>query len=201
MPRAGPAHGRARCAGPPPRPVPAVSRAQIVAVAALLLALFAVFTALFAVFAPRTETPDERAAAFTRDAAVEEGDLLRHMVLFQRYFEKAALASEAGNAELAAFYAQKIEENAALVVDGGFVIDGQDVSEIAAQVALPRAAALVEAAEAGGDLRPALAQMALGCNACHIRSGYGLVQVEVPGGADRLYPSQDFRPLSARRGE
>lgn len=176
-----------------------MSRATILASAALLLSVFAVFTALFVVFAPRTETPDQRASAFARDAAVEEGALLRHMVLFQRYLEKAALASDAGNAELAAFYAEKIEENTRLVIDGGFDIDGQDVSEIAAQVALPRAAALVEAAGEGGDLRPALAQMALGCNACHIRSGYGLIVVEVPTEDDGLYPSQDFRPLSARR--
>ena len=176
-----------------------MSRATILASAALLLAVFAVFTALFVVFAPQTQTPGERTAAYERDSAYEEGDLLRHMVLFQRYLEKAALASDAGNPELAAFYAQKIEENAHLVVDSGFMIDGKDVSEIAADVALPRAAELVRVAEAGGDVRPALTRMAVGCNACHIRSGYGLVRVEVPTEDDGLYPSQDFAPLSARR--
>ena len=175
-----------------------MSRATILASAALLLAVFAVFTALFVVFAPRTQTPDERTAAYERDAAYEEGDLLRHMILFQRYLEKAALASEAGNPELTAFYAQKLEENTYLVVDSGFMIDGQDVSAIAADVALPRAAELVRVAESGGDVRPALTAMAIGCNACHIRSGYPLVRVAVPTEDDGLYPSQDFAPISAR---
>ncbi|MDT0632142.1 hypothetical protein RQM47_10315 [Rubrivirga sp. S365] len=175
-----------------------MSRATILASAALLLAVFAVFTAMFTVFAPNTQTPAQRAEDYVRNTAFEEGDLLRHMILFQRYLEKAALAADAGNPELAAFYAQKIEENAHLVVESGFVIDGQDVSAIAAEVALPRAADLVRVAEQGGDVRPALARVAVGCNACHIRSGYPLIRVDVPDGRGGLYPSQDFAPLSVR---
>ena len=175
-----------------------MSRATILASAALLTSVFAVFTALFVAFAPQTQSPERRAEAAVRDAAYEEGDLLRHMVLFQRYLEKAATAADAGNAELAAFYAEKIEENAHLVVESGFVIDGQDVSQIAAEVALPRAAELAHVAEQGGDVRPALERMAIGCNACHIRSGYGVVRVAVPEGDASLHPSQEFAPLSAR---
>ena len=114
------------------------------------------------------------------------------MVLMQRYVEKAALASDAGNAELTAFYADKISERAGRVIDGGYVVDGIDVSAIAAEVADPRADALVQAAASGdrAQFDEAYARMVDGCNTCHKRSGYGLVRVVRPEA--NTYPSQVF---------
>ncbi|MAQ92379.1 MAG: hypothetical protein CMM84_02440 [Rhodothermaceae bacterium] len=110
----------------------------------------------------------------------------------QRYVEKAALASDAGNTELTSFYADKISERATRVIDGGYVVDGIDVSAIAAEVADPRASALVEAAASGdrAEFDAAYEVMVDGCNACHARAGYGLIRIQRPDGA--AYPSQVF---------
>lgn len=172
-----------------------MSRASVAAAAALLVAVFAAFTALFAVFAPGTPTLDDRVEESRLLGQTAEGDLLLHMVLFQRYLDKAAIAGEAGNWDLAAFYAEKIEENSQRVVDGGYLLDGVDVSALAAEVAVPRAAGLVEAARTGGaeGFEAALGRMVDGCNACHRRAGYREVQIVRPDGA--AYPSQDFTPI------
>lgn len=177
-----------------------MSRASAFAAAAVFLALFAVLTALFAVFAPHTQTVDQRTEEARAGLRADEGALLEHMVLFQRYIEKSALAAEADNWPLAAFYAQKIRGNAALVVDGGYVVNGIDVSAIAEEVALSRAERLVEAASTSDApaFAAAYGEMIDGCNTCHRRAGYRFVQI-VPPDSSR-YPSQDFTraPTAAR---
>lgn len=175
-----------------------MDRPTSIAVAALLVALFAALTALFVVFAPGTQTADARLDRARLGLRASEGELLQHMVLFQRYAEKTALAAEADNWELAAFYADKIRDNAVLVVDGGYVIDGVDVSQIAATMALERAEALVAATEAGDPsaYAAAYARMIDGCNTCHKRAGFRYVEIVEPDAA--RYPSQRFAPLSAR---
>ena len=172
--------------------LPHVNRALAVSLVALLVALLSVITALFAAFAPGVSSPGERQAERDGRLAEDEASLLDHMVLMQRYVEKAALAADAGNRPLAAFYAQKISERATRVIDGGYVVDGIDVSAIAAEIADPRATALVEAAEAGtaDQFEAAYQQMVNGCNACHLRAGYGVVRIQRPD-AD-TYPSQVF---------
>ena len=169
-----------------------MSRALAVSLAALLVASFAALTALFAAFAPDLASATERQVERDGRLAEDEAALLEHMVLMQRYVEKAALASDAGNWPLTAFYADKISERATRVIDGGYVVDGIDISQIAAEVADPRAAALAEAARTGDAERfdAAYKQMVAGCNACHARSGYGVVQIRRPDGA--RYPSQRF---------
>ncbi|MEM6288138.1 MAG: hypothetical protein AAF845_13395 [Bacteroidota bacterium] len=175
-----------------------MDRASATSVVALLVATFAVLTALFAVFAPQTQTPDARTAQTRADLRASEGELLEHMALFQRYAEKTDLAAEAGNWNLAAFYADKIRDNAVLVVDGGYVLGGVDISEIASTMALDRAEALVAATEAADPsvYEAAYAQMIDGCNNCHARSGYGAIVIVEPDAA--RYPSQRFAPLSGR---
>lgn len=172
-----------------------MNRALAVSLAALLVALLSLLTALFAAFAPDIPTSDQRRAERDGTLAEDEASLLDHMVLMQRYVEKAAIAADAGNGPLAAFYAQKISERAGRVIDGGYVVDGVDVSAIARQVADPRADALVEAAASGDRARfdAAYAQMVDGCNACHKRSGYGLVNIRRPDA--ETYPSQVFDPV------
>ena len=181
-----------------------MNRASVVAATALLVALFAVLTALFAVFAPNVATPEARGAEAQAASAGRAMQLLVHMGLFQRFAEKTHLAAQAGNWPLATFYAEEIEENAEWVVDGGFVEEGVDVSAIAAEVALPRAEALVAAARSGDAARydSAFARMVDGCNACHRRSGHRFVQIQVPGpaGADP-YPSQSFAPIPGLQPE
>ncbi len=174
-----------------------MNRSSAVAAVALLVALFAVLTALFAVFRPNVGTGAERTVENARLTAAREGQLLQHMVLFQRYAEKLALAVDAGNAPLATFYAQEIEGNAERLVDGGYVVDGIDVSAIAAEVALPRAARLTDAAESGDRARvdAAFAQMLDGCNACHKRSGRRWIVVGVPPACVSAHPSLSFAPV------
>ncbi len=81
------------------------------------------------------------------------------------------------------------------MVDGGYLVDGVDVSALAAEVAVPRAAGLVEATQTGeaDAFEVALGRMVDGCNACHRRSGYREIQIVPPAGA--AYPSQDFTPI------
>jgi hypothetical protein len=179
-----------------------MNRTSAVAVAAMLVALFAVLTALFAVFKPPVATPEARGAAFQADEADHAMKLLVHMGLFQRFAEKTYVAAEADNWALATFYAEEIEENAEWVVDGGFVEEGLDVSAIAAEVALPRARALVAAARSGDAARydSAYVRMIDGCNACHRRSGHRFVQIQVPAGP-ASYPSQSFAPIPGLRPE
>jgi len=169
-----------------------VTRALAVSLVSLLVALLSLVTALFAVFIPPFPTVEGRQAERFESSKEEEASLLDHMVLMQRYVEKAALASDAGNTELTSFYADKISERATRVIDGGYVVDGIDVSAIAAEVADPRASALVEAAASGdrAEFDAAYEVMVDGCNACHARAGYGLIRIQRPDGA--AYPSQVF---------
>ena len=175
-------------------PAPTVTRALVVSVLALGAALLALLTALFAAFAPPLPTPAGR--QIERDGLDREAEasLLDQMVLMQRYVEKAALAADASNWPLVAFYSDKIDERATRVIDGGYVVDGVDVSQIAAEVANPRAAALAAAARTRDAARyqEAYAVMIDGCNTCHARSGYPLVRIVRPDSA--RYPSQVFGP-------
>ena len=176
-----------------PFPTPtAVTRTLLVALLSLAVALLSLLTALFATFAPPIPSETTRASERATRARADEATLLDHMVLMQRYVEKAALASDAGNWPLTSFYADKIVERATRVIDGGYVVDGIDVSAIAAEVADPRASALVDAAASGdrAAFDQAYAVMVDGCNTCHKRAGYGLVHIRRPG-AD-VYPSQVF---------
>ena len=169
-----------------------MTRALAVSLVALLVALFSLITALFAAFAPNVASVAERQLERDGRAAEDEASLLDHMVLMQRYVEKAALASEAGNWPLTSFYADKISERATRVIDGGYVVDGKDVSQIAAEIADPRAAALADAARTGDaeQFQAAYEQMVAGCNACHAASGYNVIRIRRPDGA--RYPSQRF---------
>ena len=169
-----------------------MNRALAVTLVSLAVAVLALLTALVAIFTPPIPTPESRAVERHDQAEEDEATLLDHMVLMQRYVEKAALASEAGNWPLTQFYAQKIDERAGRVIEGGYVVDGVDVSAIAAEVADPRATALTEAAATRDSARFAAAydDMIIGCNACHVRSGYGLVRIVRPDAS--RYPSQVF---------
>ena len=169
-----------------------MTRALAVSLVALLVAVLSLLTALFAAFSPEVATVGERQVERDGRLAEDEASLLDHMVLMQRYIEKAALASDAGNWPLTSFYADKISERATRVIDGGYVVDGTDVSAIAAEVADPRAASLVAAARTGdaAQFQAAYDQMVGGCNACHARAGYGVVRIRRPEAA--RYPSQQF---------
>ena len=169
-----------------------MTRTLVVALLSLAVALLSLLTALFAAFSPHIPTQESRQVERVGRAAEDEATLLDHMVLMQRYVEKAALASDAGNWPLTSFYADKIVERATRVIDGGYVVDGIDVSAIAAEVANPRANALAEAAASGDSARfhQAYATMVDGCNTCHKRAGYGLVHIQRPESS--RYPSQVF---------
>lgn len=176
-----------------------MTRTLAVALVSLAVALLAVLTALFAAFAPPVPSALSRASERAMRARGDEATLLDHMVLMQRYVEKAALAADAGNWPLTEFYADKIDERATRVIDGGYVVDGVDVSAIAAEVADPRATALTEAAATrdSARFREAYDQMVDGCNTCHRRAGYGLVRIVRPDAA--RYPSQVFEEVRASR--
>ncbi len=177
-------------------------RSSVVAAAALMVALFAVMTALFAVFRPDVGTETSRRVEIQRDGEREMQALRVHMVLYQRYAEKAQLAAEADNWPLAAFYAGAIQDNTERLIDGGIADGGIDISEIAAEVALPRAQRLVAAAQSGQKARfdSTYALMLDGCNACHKRSGRRFVQIQAPA-VPGAYPSQSFAPIPGLRPE
>ncbi len=179
-----------------------MNRSSVVAFASLLVALFAVVTALFAVFRPDVGTEASRGVEMQRDVQRDTQALLVHMVLYQRYAEKAQMAAEADNWPLAAFYAAEIQENTERLIDGGIMNQRVDISAIAAEVALPRAQRLVAAARSGQRARfdSTYALMLDGCNACHKRSGHRYVQIQTPT-APGAYPSQSFVPIPGLRPE
>ncbi|HEX8297657.1 MAG TPA: hypothetical protein VF594_00740 [Rubricoccaceae bacterium] len=179
-----------------------MNRSSVVAASALLVALFAVLTSLFAVFRPETMTPEARGAEARAAGEADTQQLLVHMVLYQRFAEKAHTAAEAENWPLAAFYAHEIEENTERLIEGGIVDEGLDISAIAAEVAMPRAERLLAAARSGDRARfdSTYAVMLDGCNACHKRSGHRFVQVQVPA-SPAAYPSQSFAPIPGLRPE
>lgn len=179
-----------------------MNRTSAVALGALLIALLAVVTSLFAVFRPGVATPEMRGEEARLAGEADMQQLMVHMVLFQRYAEKAHVAAEAENWPLAAFYSRQIELNAERLVDGGIVARGVDVSAIAAEVALPRAERLVEAARSQDAARfdSTYALMIDGCNTCHKRSGHRYVQIVVPPAAGS-YPSQSFAPIPGLQPE
>ena len=179
-----------------------MNRSSVVAATALLVALFAVLTSLFAVFRPDVGTEAARGVEMQRDVERDTQALLLHMVLYQRYAEKAHDAAQADDWPLAAFYSEEIEENTERLIDGGIAVDGIDISQIAAEVALPRAQRLHAAARSGQRARfdSTYALMLDGCNACHKRSGRRFVQIQVPTGPG-AYPSQSFAPIPGLRPE
>lgn len=173
-----------------------MDRSAALSTAALLVGLFAVMTALFAVFRPGVGTSDARGAEVRARVEMREQQLRLHMVLFQRYVEKLALARQAENRPLAAFYAGEIERNAMRVVEGRYEYGTVDLSAIAAEVALPRAQALVAATEApdDADVEAAFARMIDGCNQCHRRAGIRWIAIQAQP-APGSYPSQSFAPV------
>ncbi len=179
-----------------------MNRSSVVAFTSLLVALFAVVTALFAVFRPDVGTEASRGVEMQRDSERETQALLVHMVLYQRYAEKAHDAAAAANWPLATFYAEEIQENSERLIDSGITINKIDISQIAAEVALPRAQRLVAAARSGQRARfdSTYALMLDGCNACHKRSGHRYVQIQAPA-APGAYPSQSFAPIPGLRPE
>ncbi len=179
-----------------------MNRTSVAAASALLVALFAVVTALFAVFRPEVGTEAARGVEIQRDVERQTQALLVHMVLYQRYAEKAHDAAEADNWPLATFYAGEIQQNTERLINGGITNEGIDISEIAAEVALPRAQRLRAAARSGDRARfdSTYALMLDGCNACHKRSGHRFVQIQTPAGPG-AYPSQSFAPISGLRPE
>ena len=162
----------------------------------LLLASIAVLTALFAVFRPNVATPEERGAEARMRGEADSQQLLVHMVLYQRYAEKADAAARADNWPLAAFYAHEIEENTERLIDNEIVDDGTDLSAIASEVMLPRSERLLAAARSGDRARfdSTYAVVIDGCNACHKRSDHRFVQIQTPT-AEAKYPSQSFAPI------
>ncbi len=177
-----------------------MNRSSAVSLVAMLVALFAVLTALFAVFRPETVAPESRGATAARNAAIQSQQLLLHMVLYQRYAEKAQTAAEADNWPLAAFYAARIQENTERVIESRITLRDVDISAIAAEVAMPRAENLRAAARTGDRARfdSTYALMLDGCNACHKRSGHRYIQVGVPADGAAL---QSFAPIPGLRPE
>lgn len=174
-----------------------MTRATAFATSAVLLAAFAVLTALFAVFRPGVLAPEARGSEIAAIQAARETALLTHMLRYQRFVEKASAAVEAGNAPLAAFYGHEIEEVTERLVGEQQAHDGTDLSAIAAEVMLPRAGRLVEAARAGDRAATdaALGEVIDGCNACHRRSGHRWIVIQRPISASGAYPSQSFAPV------
>lgn len=174
-----------------------MTRPTALAASAVLLSAFAVLTALFAAFRPDVLSPQARADEFSSLDAAREDALLTHMMRYQRYLEKAALAVDAGNAPLAGFYAHEIEEVSERLVAGRHVDDGVDLSAIAVEAMLPRTERLGAAARSGdlAAMADALAGIVTACNACHRRSGHRWIVIERPLSAVDPYPSQSFAPV------
>lgn len=180
-------------------PFPPMDRPTMLAAAAVIFSLLAVLVAFFVAFQPNLPNRTERANELYAAQQADETALLTNMIYFQRYLEKASAAANAENWPLATFYAERITQNAAWVVDAGYQLDGTELSALASEVAVPAAQALVEATDSRSATRfqDALLTMTNACNTCHARSGHPFIRIVPP--AEVEWPSQRFAPVGSSR--
>lgn len=138
----------------------------------------------------------------TRAEAAEVEEIAHHMAYFQRYAEKLHHAGMAGNAALAGFYLEEIEEVAETVKAGNYVEGGRELTPMVDRHLLPAVAGLERAVEAHADsaaaraaFDAAYARLVLACNTCHVSARHGFVRIRVPEG--NSYPNQAFTPAGA----
>ncbi|MCW5547620.1 MAG: hypothetical protein KIT44_01515 [Opitutaceae bacterium] len=117
------------------------------------------------------------------------------MAWIQRWTDKLGRAAAAENWELADFYLHEIEETAGDLINAGVVDEGHDISALVRTMLMPAVESVEEAVKARDaalfDRR--YTAMIQTCNACHVATAHGQVQIAVPPAA--LNPwSQEFRP-------
>jgi hypothetical protein len=126
------------------------------------------------------------------------------MADYLRFTDKLYLAGEAGNWELARWYAWKLTK-ASFPVKASKVVEYRSVEEydlaaLTREMLDPAIAALNDAiaAENGTMFRKRHAALRDACNACHHATRHGQVHVIVPGRS--AYPGQQFRPTADADG-
>ncbi len=101
----------------------------------------------------------------------------------QRFHQKYWLAVRGSNAELAQFYLHEMEEAMEEITEAKVVDEGIDISanmrtyglEVNEHLQKKLKEEGLKALEQEGDL------LVKSCNACHDASGYGLIEIRVPG--------------------
>lgn len=125
-------------------------------------------------------------------AAEEKPDMIATMGNMQLFLHKLSLSVDAGNAELAGFYAHELEEaiEAAESIDTYHDIP---VGELTGSMLVPSFEAF-EAALDEGDaerIESRMGQLIDGCNACHQATGYDFIHIRASASNPYM---QSFEP-------
>jgi len=125
-------------------------------------------------------------------AAEEEPDMIATMGQMQLFLHKLSLSVDAGNAELAEFYAHELEETieAAESIEKYHDIP---VGELTGSMLVPSFEALESALDGDDPARveSRMNQLVEACNACHQATGYGFIRLERTTANPYM---QDFQP-------
>jgi len=114
----------------------------------------------------------------------EDYELGKAMAWLQRWTAKLWYAGRAGNWELAGFYLHETEEVVEEMEKAGVVEDDHQVSELI-RLMLGPALEGVEKAVGEGDVEQfgvAYRAMIASCNACHVATDHGFLEMVVPEG-------------------
>lgn len=156
-------------------------------IGALLFITAVVFIGL-ACQPPRNE-PDEH---MDSDEHYDEGiPLIYQMSFMQRYAAKLYLSGMEENWGLADIYAHEMEEITEVMIDGMYMDDGVNISELMESMFPPQLEQVEAAIDAKDKARfeEAYQTMIQTCNKCHESAEYGLVKITVP---DSNPFAQDF---------
>ncbi len=111
----------------------------------------------------------------------EEVEVAHNMARMHLHYRKLWAGLQAGNTDLAAFYAHEIEEEMEAIEEAGIVDDGHDLSAGMRTYGLPPLKAIRRAlVEGSGDTDALFDALRKNCNACHTSSGYGYIRIAVP---------------------
>lgn len=112
----------------------------------------------------------------------QEVSLVDTMHKFQLYADKLFFAGEARNWELAHFYHHELEEHVEELEEAGITENGQNLSQLAAQMTSPGMEELEQSiAQKDSPLFSKGYQMLInGCNSCHSVSKHAYIKIALP---------------------
>lgn len=117
--------------------------------------------------------------ATTMGHADQEPDMIDNMVAMQYFLHKLSLSVEAGNHELADFYAHELEET---IEEAETISEyhGHPIGALVTSMLVPAFDAFEDALDEGrhAELGDRLDQVINSCNACHGATGYDFIRIQ-----------------------
>ena len=122
----------------------------------------------------------------------QELDVLLYMNKLQIYSNKAYFAAKADNKALHSFYVHEMEETMETFIDGGVVLDGNNLSQNMEGFGLGAVKAYEAGIERQGltNVDSIYSILTNGCNSCHMVSGKPYLVIKEP--TTPIFTNQDF---------